>query len=160
MTQLQIHTLDLPSFVNQIHRQAIGFDSLFEQLNRNFANSKSDNYPPHNVVKLNDTHYVIEVAVAGFAEDEIDVELKENVLTVRGDQAKKEAEVEYLHKGISARNFVRTFPLAEHIEVRGASVKNGILAVALEQIVPEEQKAKKIQITFAKSLGYLYNKGK
>lgn len=150
MTQLQIHTLDLPSFVNQIHRQAIGFDSLFEQLNRNFANSKSDNYPPHNVVKLDDTHYVIEVAVAGFAEDEIDVELKENVLTVRGDQAKKEAEVEYLHKGISARNFVRTFPLAEHIEVRGASVKNGILAVALEQVVPEEQKAKKIQITFAK----------
>jgi molecular chaperone IbpA len=150
MTQLQIHTLDLPSFVNQIHRQAIGFDSLFEQLNRNFANSKSDNYPPHNVVKLNDTHYVIEVAVAGFAEDEIDVELKENVLTVKGEQVKKEAEVEYLHKGISARNFVRTFPLAEHIEVRGASVKNGILAVALEQIVPEEQKAKKIQITFAK----------
>jgi molecular chaperone IbpA len=150
MTQLQIHTLDLPSFVNQIHRQTIGFDSLFEQLNRNFANSKSDNYPPHNVVKLDDTHYVIEVAVAGFAEDEIDVELKENVLTVKGEQAKKEAEVEYLHKGISARNFVRTFPLAEHIEVRGATVKNGILAVALEQVLPEEQKAKKIAITFAK----------
>ena len=150
MTQLQIHTLDLPSFVNQIHRQAIGFDSLFEQLNRNFANSKSDNYPPHNVVKLDDNHYVIEVAVAGFAEDEIDVELKENVLTVKGEQVKKEAEVEYLHKGISARNFVRTFPLAEHIEVRGATVKNGILAVALEQVLPEEQKAKKIQITFAK----------
>lgn len=150
MTQLQIHTLDLPSFVNQIHRQAIGFDSLFEQLNRNFTNSKSDNYPPHNVVKLDDTHYVIEVAVAGFAEDEIDIELKENVLTVKGDQAKKDKEVEYLHKGISARNFVRTFPLAEHIEVRGATVKNGILAVALEQVLPEEQKAKKIQITFAK----------
>ena len=150
MTQLQIHTLDLPTFVNQIHRQTIGFDSLFEQLNRNFANSKSDNYPPHNVVKLDDTHYVIEVAVAGFAEDEIDVELKENVLTVKGEQAKKEAEVEYLHKGISARNFVRTFPLAEHIEVRGATVKNGILAVALEQVLPEEQKAKKIAITFAK----------
>jgi molecular chaperone IbpA len=150
MTQLQIHTLDLPTFVNQIHRQAIGFDSLFEQLNRNFANSKSDNYPPHNVVKLDDTHYVIEVAVAGFAGDEIDVELKENVLTVRGEQSKKDTEVEYLHKGISARNFTRTFPLAEHIEVRGATVKNGILAVALEQVIPEEQKAKKIQITFAK----------
>ena len=150
MTQLQIHTLDLPTFVNQIHRQAIGFDSLFEQLNRQFTNSKSDNYPPHNVVKLDDTHYVIEVAVAGFNEDEIDVELKENVLTVKGEQAKKEAEVEYLHKGISARNFTRTFPLAEHIEVRGATVKNGILAIALEQIVPEEDKPKKIAITFAK----------
>lgn len=150
MTQLQIHTLDLPTFVNQIHRQAIGFDSLFEQLNRNFANSKSDNYPPHNVVKLDDTHYVIEVAVAGFAEDEIDVELKENVLTVRGEQVKKEEEVEYLHKGISARNFTRTFPLAEHIEVRGATVKNGILSIALEQVVPEENKPKKIAITFSK----------
>ena len=151
MTQLQIHTLDLPTFVNQIHRQAIGFDTLFEQLNRNFANSKTDgNYPPHNVVKLDDTHYVIEVAVAGFAENEIDVELKENILTVRGEQEKTDKEVEYLHKGISARNFVRTFPLAEHIEVRGATVRNGILAIALEQIVPEEQKAKKVQITFAK----------
>ena len=151
MTQLQIHTLDLPTFVNQIHRQAIGFDTLFDQLNRNFANSKTDgNYPPHNVVKLDDTHYVIEVAVAGFAENEIDVELKENILTVRGEQEKTDKEVEYLHKGISARNFVRTFPLAEHIEVRGATVRNGILAIALEQIVPEEQKAKKVQITFAK----------
>jgi molecular chaperone IbpA len=151
MTQLEIRTLDLPSFVNQIHRQAIGFDNLFDTLNRTFANSRTDgNYPPHNVVKLDDTHYVIEVAVAGFAEDEIDVELKENVLTVRGEQAKPEQEVEYLHKGISARNFTRTFPLAEHIEVRGATVKNGILAIALEQIVPEENKPKKIAITFAK----------
>ena len=150
MTQLQIHTLDLPTFVNQIHRQTIGFDNLFDQLNRQFANSKTDNYPPHNVVKLDDTHYIIEVAVAGFAESEIDVELKDNVLTVRGEQAKKETEIEYLHKGISARNFTRTFPLAENIEVRGATVKNGILAIALEQLVPEEDKPKKIAITFCK----------
>jgi molecular chaperone IbpA len=151
MTQLEIRTLDLPSFVNQIHRQTIGFDRMFEELNRSFASSRgSDNYPPHNVVKLDDTHYVIEVAVAGFAEDEIDVELKENVLTVKGEQEKKDTEIEYLHKGISTRNFTRTFPLAEHIEVRGATVRNGILAVALEQIVPEEHKPKKIQITFAK----------
>jgi len=147
MTQFTLHTLDLPS----LHRHAIGFDNLFEQLNRTFANSKSDgNYPPHNVVKLDDTHFVIELAVAGFAESEIDVELKENVLTVKGERTKKEDEVEYLHKGISARNFTRTFPLAEHIEVRGATVQNGILAIALEQVVPEEQKAKKIAITFAK----------
>ena len=148
MTQLEIRTLDLPSFVNQIHRQAIGFDNLFEQLNR--ITKTDGNYPPHNVVKLDDTHYVIELAVAGFAETEIDVELKENVLTVKGEKEKKEDEVEYLHKGISARNFVRTFPLAEHIEVRGATVKNGILAIALEQVIPEEEKPKKIQITFAK----------
>ena len=146
MTQFTLSTLDLPA----LHRHAIGFDRMFEELNRTFANSRADNYPPHNVVKLNDTHYVIEVAVAGFAETEIDVELKENVLTVRGEQTKTEKEVEYLHKGISARNFTRTFTLADNMEVRGATVKNGILAVALEQIVPEEQKPKKIQITFAK----------
>ena len=151
MTNFTLHTIDLPAFANQIHRQAIGFDSIFEELNRTFANTKTEgNYPPHNIVKLDDTHYVIEVAVAGFAEDEIDVELKENVLTVRGEQTKDQEEIEYLHKGISARNFARTFPLAEHIEVRGATVKNGILAIALEQVVPEEDKPKKIQITFAK----------
>jgi molecular chaperone IbpA len=146
MTQFTLSTLDLPA----LHRHAIGFDRMFQELNRTFANSRSDNYPPHNVVKLDETHYVIEVAVAGFAETEIDVELKENVLTVKGEQTKSETEVEYLHKGISARNFVRTFTLADNMEVRGATVKNGILAVALEQIVPEEQKPKKIQITFAK----------
>jgi molecular chaperone IbpA len=147
MTQFTLHTIDIPS----LHRHAIGFDSLFEQLNRTFANSKSDgNYPPHNVVKLDDTHYVIELAVAGFADSEIDVELKENILTVRGDRDKTDEAVEYLHRGISARNFVRTFPLAEHIEVRGATVKNGILAIALEQVVPEEDKPKKIAITYTK----------
>jgi molecular chaperone IbpA len=151
MTNLSIHTLDLPTFVNHIHRQAIGFDQMFEDLNRSFSNSRNnDNYPPHNVIKLDEDHYVIELAVSGFSEKEVDIELKENVLTVKGDQAKPEKDVEYLHKGISTRNFTRVFPLAEHVEVRGATVKNGILAIALERIVPEEQKPKKIQITFQK----------
>ena len=148
MTNLQIHTLDLPSFVNQVHRQTIGFDRMFDDLNRQFANSRQDNYPPHNVVKLDDTHYVIEVAVAGFAQDEVNVELKENVLTVTGKQDKQINEIEYLHKGISTRNFVRTFPLAEHIEVRGATIRNGILSIALEHIVPEAMKPKTIAITY------------
>lgn len=148
MTQFTLHTLDLPA----LHRHAIGFDQMFETLNRTFANSKTDNYPPHNVVQLDDTHYVIEVAVAGFNENEIDVELKENVLTVKGEQKKDEdaPELKYLHKGISARNFARTFPLAEHVEVRGATVQNGILAIALEKIIPEEDQPKKIAITFNK----------
>lgn len=150
MTQLQIHTLDLPTFVNQIHRNAIGFDRIFEELNRGFVSNKSDNYPPHNVIRLDDQHHVIEIAVAGFAENEIDVELKDSVLTIRGDQAKPTEEVEYLHKGLSTRNFERTFRLADNTEVKGATIKNGILAIALEHIVPEEQKAKKIAITFAK----------
>lgn len=148
MTQYSIHAIDLPA----LHRHAVGFDRMFEELSRTFGNSRSDNYPPHNVVQLDDTHYVIEVAVAGFKENEIDVELKENLLTVRGEKVKDEDAVQpnYLHKGISARNFTRTFPLAENIQVRGASVENGILAVALEMIVPEEKKSKKIAIAFNK----------
>jgi molecular chaperone IbpA len=148
MTQYSIHTIDLPALA----RHAIGFDRMFEELNRTFANSKGgDNYPPHNVVQLDDTHYIIEVAVAGFTEEELDVELKENVLIVKGQRTKtEETAPKYLHKGISARNFVRNFPLAENVEVRGATVNNGILSVALELIVPEEQKPKKIAITFTK----------
>jgi molecular chaperone IbpA len=147
MTNLSIHSFDLPL----LHRHAIGFDRLFDELNRSFENSRhNDNYPPYNVIKLDDTHYVAEVAVAGFKETELDVELKDGLLTIKGERAKPETEVEYQHRGISARNFVRTFKLDPLIEVRGATVQNGILSVALEHVVPEEKKPKKIQITFAK----------
>ena len=147
MTQFTLHTLDLPS----LHRHAIGFDRMFEELNRTFANSRTDgNYPPYNIARLDDTHYVVEVAVAGFKEDEIDVELKDGVLNIKGERSKDTPEVEYLHKGISARNFTRTFNLADNVEVRAATVTNGVLAIALEHIVPEEKKAKKIAITYTK----------
>ena len=146
MTNFEIRTVDLPAFVNQIHKHSIGFDHMFDQLNRTLGTSR-DNYPPHNLIKLDDTHYAIEIAVAGFAESEINVELKKNLLTVTGEQLAVN-EVEYLHKGISNRDFTRTFPLAEHIEVVGARVKNGILTINLEQIVPEEMKPKTIAITY------------
>ena len=151
MTQFQLHSIDLPTLHAQLHRHAIGFDRMFDELNRTFANSKQDgNYPPYNIAKLDDTHYVVEIAVAGFKESELDVELKDGVLTVKGDQTKPEVELEYIHKGISARNFVRTFTLADDVEVRAATVQNGILAIALEHIIPEEKQAKKIAITFKK----------
>jgi molecular chaperone IbpA len=151
MTQtLEIRTIDLPSFVNQLHRQSIGVDRMFNELQQTFANSR-DNYPPHNVINLDDTHYVIEVAVAGFTDKEIEVELKENILTVKGEKDKSDKEVEYQYKGISTRSFIRSFPLAEHIEVRGATVKNGILVIALEKVIPEEKKPKKIPISFSES---------
>jgi len=148
MTQFTLRSLDIPA----LHRHAIGFDQLFEQMERTFANSRgNDNYPPHNVVKLDDTHFVVEVAVAGFKQDEIDVELKDGVLVVKGEKAKVEdVKPEYLHKGISARNFTRSFSLAENVEVRGATVENGILAVALELVIPEEKQPKKIAIVFNK----------
>ena len=151
MTQFTLHTLDLPTFANQIHRHTIGFDNLFNELNRNFANSKADNYPPHNVIRLDDQHHVIEIAIAGFEEDEIDVELKDSVLTIKGEKKQHLQEgQEFLHRGISSRDWERTFRLADNTVVQGATVKNGILSIALEHIVPEEKKPKKIAITFAK----------
>lgn len=147
MTNFRIDTIDLPTFA----RHAIGFDRVFNEMNRQFANTRgSDNYPPYNIARLDDTHYVIEVAVAGFADEEIDVELNDSTLVVKGEKAKTDKEVDYVHKGISARSFERNFTLADNVEVRAATVKNGILAIALEHVVPEEQKPKKIAITFQK----------
>jgi molecular chaperone IbpA len=145
MTTYTITTFDLPT----LSRNAVGFDRLFNELGRSFANSKTDNYPPHNIVQIDETHYAIQLAVAGFSEDELDIEYKDNVLIVKGEKKEKE-EYTYHYRGISSRNFTRSFPLADHMEVRGATVVNGILAISVEHIVPEEDKPKKIAITFAK----------
>lgn len=148
MTTYRLSTQDLPT----LNRHAIGFDRIFNELNRAFeTGSRSDNYPPYNVVKTGETTYSVELAVAGFQDTELDVELKENILTVIGKRIRSEEDTaEYIHRGIGQRDFVRTFTLADNMEVRGAHVRNGILSVQLEQIVPEEQKAKKIAITFEK----------
>lgn len=148
MTNFALRTLDLPS----LQRHAIGFDRIFDELNRTFANSKNDgNYPPYNIINLPEDKFIIEVAVAGFDENELEVEVKENILTVKGQKADtKEKTFDYLHKGISDRNFTRSFTLNSDIQVKGASVKNGILAIALELIVPEEQRPRKIAIAFQK----------
>ena len=147
MTQFELRTIDLPTLA----RHAVGFDRLFNEVSRSFVgNGRSDNYPPYNIAQLDDNHYVIEVAVAGFAENEIDVELKDSTLYIKGTKEKKEKEVNYTHKGISTRNFERSFTLADNVEVRAATVQHGILAIALEHIIPEEQKPKKISITYTK----------
>lgn len=147
MTRLNLTTLDLPT----LHRHAIGFDRLFDELGRTFVNSRSDgNYPPYNIVKIDETNYTIELAVAGFAQDEISIELKDAQLTITGEKVTSEeaTTAEYLHRGISSRAFTRSFTLGPDVEVREASVTNGILTVALEHVVPEEKKAKKIAIEY------------
>ena len=148
MTNFSIHTLDIPN----LHRHAIGFERMFDELNRSFANSRADDkYPPYNISKLDDTHYIIEVAVAGFGEDELNIELKDSTLIVTGKQLERTAqEATYIHKGISNRAFERVFNLAEHVEIKAATVSNGILAIALEQVIPEEKKPRAIPISFAK----------
>ena len=124
---------------------------MFEELNRTFTAPKQDNYPPHNIIRTGDNQFQIEVAVAGFDENELDVSLSNRVLVIKGERTRdSDASWEYLHRGIAARDFERTFPLADNVEVRNVTVRNGIMTVSLELIVPEDEKAKKIPITFAK----------
>lgn len=143
-------TLTLRSFdIPQIHKFGIGFDDLFEDLMRITQHQSSTNYPPHNVIKTGDDTVTIEVAVAGFAEGEIDVTIEKRLLTIIGTQTRQEPEeYEYLHKGISSRDFKQVFPLNEHVEVKSATIRNGILSVFLEREVPEAAKPKSIAITY------------
>lgn len=146
MTNLNLRTLDIPS----IHKFAVGFDNVFDELLRHTNAQTSTNYPPYNIVKYSDDKFAIELAVAGFQDGDIDITVEKNQLTVKGEKiAPADEGIEYLHRGISSRNFLRTWTLAEHVEVRGAEVKNGILLVQLERKVPEEQRPKKIAITYS-----------
>ena len=146
--ELTLRSLDIPS----IHKFAVGFDTLFDELQR--VTTQRDNYPPYNVVKHDDDHFTVEVAVAGFKEGDINITVEKNILTIKGEQVQTldelENQVEYVHRGISSRNFMRTFPLADHVEVIGAKAENGILRIELERQVPEEQKPKTIAITYKK----------
>lgn len=147
--ELTLRSLDIPS----IHKFAVGFDNIFDELQR--VTTQRDNYPPYNVLKIDEDHFTIEVAVAGFQEGDISITVEKNILTIKGEQAIKvykedELEPEYLHRGISSRNFARTFTLADHVEVVGAKAENGILMIELERQVPEEQKPKTIAITYKK----------
>ena len=147
MKQVYINSLDIPS----IQRFAVGFDRMFDELSRTAGTLNASNYPPYNIIKETETIWKIEVAVAGFDESELDVEIVNNELVVTGAVNKEnKAEQQYLHQGIAGRDFERTFALADNVEVKGASVKNGILTVTLEHTLPESAKPKKIAITFQK----------
>lgn len=145
--QLTLRSFDIPS----IHKFAVGFDNIFDELSRINQQQSNTNYPPYNVIKHDDDHFVIELAVAGFREGDISITVEKNVLTINGEQTiVHDKEFEYLHRGISARNFTRTFTLADYVEVVGAKAENGILKIELERQVPEEQKPKTIAITYKK----------
>jgi molecular chaperone IbpA len=145
---LSLRSLDIPS----IHKFGIGFDTMFDELMRATAQQSNTNYPPYNIVKHSDDHFSIELAVAGFKEGDIDVQVEKNQLTVQGSKSISidKPNIEYLHRGISARNFVRNWTLADYVEVTGATVADGILTIDLERKVPEEEKPKKIAITYTK----------
>jgi molecular chaperone IbpA len=141
MTRLT--TLDLPS----IHRATIGFDRLFNELDRQFANSASQGYPPYNIAQINEDEYMISLAVAGFGMDNLDITKDKNILRIEGTSPKGDEHVNYLHKGIGGRNFRREFTLADHVEVVSAGLELGMLNIHLKREVPEELQPKKIAIT-------------
>ena len=121
----------------------VGFDHIFKEL-EDMTKHAADHYPPHNIIKDEDMKYRIEIATAGFKEEELSVELKDGVLHVNGDHTPR--GLEFVHKGISTRKFHRSFRLSEYTQVTGASLENGILAIHLEVVLPEEKKPRKIAI--------------
>jgi molecular chaperone IbpA len=133
--------------IDALNRALIGFDTMFDQMERRFANSVSNNYPPHNILKTGDNEYAIQIAVTGFDKSEISVTVEDNVLIIKGEsQADEYATEQYLHRGLATRDFAKEFPLAEHIEVVGAEIKNGMLTVKLTRNIPESAKPKVIDI--------------
>lgn len=135
-------TLDTATLAS-LSRALVGVDRLV-----NSRLTAQSNYPPHNILKYNETNYSIELAVAGFSKDEISVEIDQNILTITGEHKDQSdsADWEYLHRGLAARNFVVRFPLAEYMEVKGAEVRDGLLRIALEYVVPEVLKPRQIEI--------------
>jgi molecular chaperone IbpA len=121
----------------------VGFDHLLNELDH-VARHANDHYPPHNILKIGETDYLIELAVAGFSREELSIEVKDRTLTIIGEHVSKGRE--YIHRGISTKKFKRTFRLSEHVQVHGADLKDGVLSVELKYVVPEELRPRKIQI--------------
>ena len=140
---LTLRSLDIPS----VHKFGIGFDSAFNELLRMSEQQSNVNYPPYNIVKQTEDRFYIEVAIAGFEEGEIKISVENNTLTITGENlTPTDPNVVFLHRGISARSFDRSFRLGEHVEVLEAQTKNGILTVYLERRVPEALLPKTIDI--------------
>ena len=148
---LTLRSFDIPS----IHKFGIGFDNLFDDLMRVNAQQSNNNYPPYDIVQINDDEYMISLAVAGFGHDNLSITKDNKFLIIEGkhsrenmDSAYEESTTKYLHKGISERSFRREFQLADHVEISNAHLELGILNVHLKREVPEEAKPKTIAITY------------
>ena len=147
-------TLTLRSFdIPAIHKFGIGFDNLFDDLMRVNAQQSNNNYPPYDIVQINDDEYMISLAVAGFGHDNLNITKDKKTLVIEGKHSRETVDNEdsttkYLHKGISERSFRREFQLADHVEISNAHLELGILNIHLKREVPEEAKPKTIAITY------------
>jgi molecular chaperone IbpA len=144
----KITALDLSPF----YRNSIGVDRLFGRIMDQIDHASNTNYPPYNILKTGEETFEIQVAIAGFGQGEIDVQVKDGELIITGEKQLEAmlAGTEYLHQGISARRFIRTFTMADYVEVTTAEARDGILTVCLERSVPEAMKPKTIAITYKK----------
>lgn len=143
MTNLQFRSFNVP----ELHKFAVGFDNMIDELMR--TTNQSTNYPPYNIVKNGADKFIVEMAVAGFRENEIVITVENSQLTVKGEK-QTDVEPEYLYRGISSRSFIRSWTLADHVEITSAVLEDGILHINLERVVPEEKKPKRIEITYNK----------
>ena len=141
------------SIFNSLRPFSIGFDDMFDQFESMLGNghlTMQSNYPPYNIRKTGKDNYAIEVALAGFSKDDIEVEFEDNLLTVRTKQVSKSddniSDEELIHKGISQRQFARSFTIADDVKVDGAKLKDGLLTISCERIIPEHKKRKLIEI--------------
>lgn len=127
----------------------LGFERFFDDVERLLSSDiqkATTSFPPHNILKLDDSRYVVELAVAGFTKDEIEIAVQDGTLTIKGEKQDKETETTYLHRGIGTRSFTKSLTVADTIEVKGAEFKDGILKIGLENIIPEHKKPRKIEI--------------
>ena len=139
---------------NQLRPVTVGFDNVFDHFERmfndDFFNVPTVNYPPYNIVKTGANEYNVEVALAGFSRDDVSVEFAEGILTIKSKDKtvsdKQDADGDIIHKGISKRYFSKSFTVADDVEIKGAELKDGLLTVSMERIVPENKKARVIEI--------------
>lgn len=137
-----MRTMDL----NPLYRTIVGFDRLADLLDSASSGESSQGYPPYNIEQLSDDSYRVEMAVAGFAPDDLDIDVKENVLTVAGRKGENGDERTFVHRGIAERAFERRFHLADYVVVKGADLANGMLSIELKRELPEALKPRKIEI--------------
>ena len=139
------------SIFNQLRPVTVGFDDIFEDFGKMFdenilRGSYKQSYPPYDIVKVTDNKYNIQIALAGYSKKDIEVKVEENALSVKSIRESSEEKQEVIHQGISKRYFERQFTIADDVEVLGAELKDGLLTVSLERIIPEHKKAKTITI--------------
>jgi molecular chaperone IbpA len=130
-----------------LYRSAVGFDRLAALLEAAARSEGPTGYPPYNIETVGENAYRIEIAVAGFKPEELNIEARENVLTVQGKKTANDEARRYLHRGLAERNFERRFQLADYVVVTGADLSDGLLAISLERQLPEQLKARRIEIS-------------